>query len=463
MISVSRERFEFVGNKVTIVADYLRHSPLAGYSLAFGLSSGAFLIEWIFDPVLAVAPFLSFFPAIALSALLGGWRAGLFSAVILALLAWYFVIPPRYSFALTSLQDGVLLLFYCLASGLTLLIVILLDLMRAALQASESRFRLATLATNDGVWDHDLATGRVWWNENYNRLFGPRPYASATSQAWWLDKIHPDDRQSVSRAYDAALRGSEDRWTLEYRFIRPDGVEVPVADRAYIARDKNGKPTRILGALMDLTSQKRAEERIVFLMNEVNHRAKNVLGVVSAIALNTARDSDPNSFLERFSERLAALSANYDLVVKNDWRGVDVLDLAASQLSPFKDLFGTRICFHGPKAVLTPAAAQTIGMALHELATNAAKHGALSCASGAVDINWRLLDTEDGQRFLIRWQETGVSIGPPKKKGFGYKVIHTMAAQALEADVFLDYGPSGLIWRLDAPAANTLKIPSIAA
>jgi hypothetical protein len=102
------------------------------------------LIEWIFDSILRTAPFLSFFPAIALSALLGGWRPGLFSAAILALLGWYFIIPPKYSFAVATLQDGVLLFFYCFASGLTLLIVILLDRMRS--QASAAHHRAEIIA-----------------------------------------------------------------------------------------------------------------------------------------------------------------------------------------------------------------------------------------------------------------------------------------------------------------------------
>src|SRR5258706_15581649 len=122
-------------------------------------------------------------------------------------------------------------------------------------------------------------------------------------------------------------------------------------------------------------------------MREINHRAKNMLSVVDAIAHQTAT-RNPEDFVERFSDRVQALSANQDLLVRNEWKGVDIADLVRAQLAHFADLIGSRIAVHGPKLRLNAASAQAIGLALHELATNAGKYGALSTDRGRVDLRW---------------------------------------------------------------------------
>jgi two-component sensor histidine kinase len=138
----------------------------------------------------------------------------------------------------------------------------------------------------------------------------------------------------------------------------------------------------------DISAQKAYEEQIRLLMREANHRAKNILSIVQAIARQTTA-REPEDFIRRFTERLQALSANQDLLVRNEWHGVDVEDLARAQLAHFADLVGSRIATHGPKLRLNAAAAQAIGLAMHELATNAGKYGALSTGKGRVDVGWR--------------------------------------------------------------------------
>src|SRR5262249_8046518 len=137
----------------------------------------------------------------------------------------------------------------------------------------------------------------------------------------------------------------------------------------------------------DITGRKRAEEQLRLLMREMNHRAKNMLGVVDAIAHQTAT-RNPDDFIERFSERIQALAANQDLLVRNEWKGVEVESLVRAQLAHFADLIGSRIAVQGLPLRLNPVGAQAIGLALHELATNAGKYGALSNDAGRVDIRW---------------------------------------------------------------------------
>jgi len=188
-------------------------------------------------------------------------------------------------------------------------------------------------------------------------------------------------------------------------------------------------------------------------MREVNHRAKNMLSVVDAIAHQTAA-RNPEDFIERFSERIQALSANQDLLVRNEWNGVEIADLVRAQLAHFADLIGSRIAMHGPKLRLNPASAQAIGLALHELATNAGKYGALSTDRGRVDVSWGT----DGDTLTMGWTEReGPPVSAPKRRGFGTIVMEAMAERSVDGKVDLDYAPSGLTWRLTCPAANALE------
>jgi PAS domain S-box-containing protein len=160
----------------------------------------------------------------------------------------------------------------------------------------------------------------------------------------------------------------------------------------------------------DVTDQKAHEEQIQLLMQEINHRARNLLSLVQAIARQTAT-RDPENFIERFTERIQALAANQDLLVRNEWQGVNLEDLVRTQLAHFIDLVGSRITVHGSPVRLNAAAAQAIGLALHELATNAGKYGALSVETGRVDVGWRL----DGNMFAMSWTEcNGPPVFPPK-------------------------------------------------
>jgi two-component sensor histidine kinase len=172
-----------------------------------------------------------------------------------------------------------------------------------------------------------------------------------------------------------------------------------------------------------------------------------------AIAHQTATQN-PEDFIERFSDRIQALSANQDLLVRNEWNGVEVEDLARAQLAPFAGLIGSRIAVHGPKLRLKAASAQAIGLALHELATNAGKYGALSTNTGRVDIFWGC----DGDTFTMSWTEReGPPVSAPKRRGFGTIVMQAMTERSMDGAVNLDYAPSGLTWRLTCPAVNALE------
>jgi two-component sensor histidine kinase len=188
-------------------------------------------------------------------------------------------------------------------------------------------------------------------------------------------------------------------------------------------------------------------------MREVDHRAKNMLSLVQAIARQSAA-REPEDFVTRFTERVQALAANQDLLIRHEWHGVDVEDLVRAQLAHFADLVGSRIAVHGPKVRLNAAAAQGVGLALHELATNGGKYGALSTDAGRMDIGWGT----EGDAFTRTWTEReGPPVCAPHRRGFGTTVMKEMIERSLDGTFDLDYAPSGMTWHFACPAANALE------
>jgi FixJ family two-component response regulator/two-component sensor histidine kinase len=203
----------------------------------------------------------------------------------------------------------------------------------------------------------------------------------------------------------------------------------------------------------DLIERSLAEQRTKVLLREVSHRAKNILAVVQAMARQTAGEEDAKTFVQHFLARLAGLAATQELLLQSDWLGVEARELVRSQLAHVDDFVGTRVTFKGPSLRFNPAAAQTIGMALHELATNAIKYGALSNNEGVVVVNWSV--TTDC--LVMRWRERGgPTVVPPQRQGFGYTVLVRMVEHALDAEADLAYPSSGLDWRINAPIAVVL-------
>jgi PAS domain S-box-containing protein len=300
-------------------------------------------------------------------------------------------------------------------------------------------------------------------------LFDDREQILAISQSWLEQTGY--SREELHRVEDWTARAYGDRSGEVLEQIRQMISTEPEAQPAELMiRTKDGRErlwsfvSSALGAqsdgqrlfvcvAQDVTERKAHEEQVHLLMREVNHRAKNMLSLVQAIARQTAA-REPEDFIGHFTERIQALAANQDLLIRNEWQGVDVEDLVRAQLAHFADLVGSRITVHGPKLRLNAAAAQAIGLALHELATNAGKYGALSVDAGRVEVGWRF----DGDLFAISWTErNGPPVSPPERRGFGTTVITSMAKRTVDGEVQLDYARSGVMWRLHCPAANALE------
>jgi len=233
----------------------------------------------------------------------------------------------------------------------------------------------------------------------------------------------------------------------------------PVEFKPTLVSEANAIGTALVEAA-ELRAQ--AEQQILLLMREVNHRSKNMLAVVQAIARQMP-SNDPKQFVRQFSDRIVGLAASQDLLIESNWQGVRVADLVRSQLALFRELIGTRIEISGPPVRLQPPAAQAIGMALHELATNASKYGALSDAKGRLCVSWRMQRAGEEREFVLVWaEEEGPPVKPPERRGFGYTIMVAMVEKSLDATVDIDYAPGGLVWKVVAPARCTFEAPETA-
>jgi len=208
----------------------------------------------------------------------------------------------------------------------------------------------------------------------------------------------------------------------------------------------------------DLSERQRYEEHVKLLLREINHRSKNLLAVVQAIAIQTASTSDPQEFARDFTRRLQALAASQDLVTEGNWTDVGLAELVRSQLAHLESFSSDRISIGGPNVRIIPSAAQAIGLALHELATNALKYGALSNSDGSITVSWTRQSAAPQASLRLLWIEKGgPPLRPPNRRGFGHTVLEKMSALALDAEVKLDFAPEGLVWSAVIPAQNIAK------
>jgi PAS domain S-box-containing protein len=439
----------------------LRPGTVGAYALAFTSAGVATVLRLAVDPYVEGVPFITFWPAVIITALISGLGAGLFCVALSAAASDLFVLEPRWSFYVQNPADVADLLLFVLLACFCVTIIsqmrdaIERDQARKALQASKDHLQLALDAAQLGSWRYDTLTRMVSGDKRCQEIFDVAVNKAAIEEL--LKPVHPDDAERLWAAIEASLDPVDPKRTAtEFRLrLRGDTIRwVETLGLPYFESAGGGRRAiSMVGTAQDITERKEREEKEHLLMREVNHRAKNMLSVVDSIAHQTAT-RNPENFIERFSERIQALSANQDLLVRNEWNGVKIEDLVRAQLAHFADLIGSRISVRGPTLRLNAASAQAIGLALHELATNAGKYGALSTDAGRLDIGWRA----DGDTFTMNWTErVGPPVSAPKQCGFGTTVIEAMVERSVSGAVDLHYPRSGLTWRLTCPAVNALE------
>lgn len=327
----------------------------------------------------------------------------------------------------------------------------------ADLARSEARYRAAVITGRIAAWETDMVTLTRHWTKEGMELFGidlpdGRGKVRGPDDEFWR-ALHPDDKHMMAEFHRTA--DEQDSYPCEYRIVRPDGRVLWVSGRGrVVSRGPDGKAQRVANIVVDVTDRKKAEEHVQMLMREISHRSKNLLAVVQAIAGQTARRAETlGDFRERFGRRLRSLAASHDLLVTKNWQGAPLRELVREQLAAFAER-GARLDLDGPDIVLSAAAAQTIGMALHELATNATKYGSWSVPGGRVAIEWQI-ERGDEPMLRLAWVESGgPPVRPPVRKGFGHVVFEQMVAQQLGGEVQADYARAGLCWKLTMPLAS---------
>lgn len=325
----------------------------------------------------------------------------------------------------------------------------------ADLEESEERLRRASEAAGFGVFDYRPQTDRVRWSASLARLFGRKDEELELEGSEIIELLLEQDRPHLNARWSEIIR-TIGPFEIEFRIRRPDG-----AIRWLMERGESSGPIdpvtgvvqRVTGTIIDITDRKNREEQIQLLMREVNHRSKNTLGLVQAIARQTGGETR-DEFKQRFFDRLRSLATAQDLLINEGYTGLDIHDLIKSQLAHFAEALDGRVIVEGPALRLNATAAQCLGMALHELATNAAKYGALSNDRGTVRVMWQA----NAPTFDIRWIERGgPTVTPPASRGFGTTVIGYMIKASLKATVNVDYRAEGIEWSVTGPLAAVVN------
>jgi PAS domain S-box-containing protein len=316
------------------------------------------------------------------------------------------------------------------------------------LRSREEHFRLLADSLPQLVWTA-RPDGRIEYTNARRENYG------AIGNTDWEGIIHPDDRRPTAEAWLRA-REAAVPYEMEHRLLVSGKGYAWHLSRASPLLDAQGAVVRWYGATTDIDEQKHREANIQHLMGEVNHRSRNLLAVAQAIARSgVANAKTVPEFQERYSERLLGLAASQDLLTDRNWRGVPLDLLVEAQTARCR---GKRLVSGGPEVLLTPNAAQTIGLALRELCDNALKHGALSKAGGEVSLIWRIDDGESGRKLEMIWQERGgPRVNPAAHPGFGKVVIERLTAAGLNASSTLSLEHEGVIWRLIAPLEDVVK------
>ncbi|MCX8293140.1 sensor histidine kinase [Phyllobacterium sp. 0TCS1.6A] len=311
-----------------------------------------------------------------------------------------------------------------------------------ALHREEDRNAVALEAGHVGSWVWDLKTGLFTGNKMAYSMLGLSEENPVTGEDVFR-AMHPDDFPLMKMAITRAMAHNED-YVGEFR-AASSGQWLLGRGRIF-ERDETGRPAVAVGVNIDITEAKSAGEKTRLLLRELNHRVKNTLAMLQSLARQTLnRTSDPAEFMEAFSGRLRAISEAHTLLSDREWSGISLVDLVTRQVEPYALYDSHQLELVGEDMILPPDHALGLGIALHELATNAAKHGAFSAAAGKVRVSWQTERGLDGSRVVIQWTEmNGPPVMPRGERGLGERLIERSLDKVISSSVRLSYPPTGM-------------------
>jgi PAS domain S-box-containing protein len=310
-----------------------------------------------------------------------------------------------------------------------------------ALGESEQRLRwLASIieSSDDAIVSRNLDGDITSWNKGAERVYG---YSAEEAIGQPFTIVIPEDRQNEEREILARIKRGEHIDHFETVRRHKHGTPVVVSLSVSPVKDAEGRIVGVSKIARDITEQKRNQEQIATLAREAEHRSKNLLANVQA-AINLSQADTSEGLKQVIEGRIRALANVHSLFVETRWIGAELSTIATQELAPYSEKDKTRVRIDGPQILLEPNAAQAIAAALHELATNAAKYGALSVANGEVNLKW---SHEQNGQLRLRWTETGgPAVQEPTRKGFGGQIIEQVIAQ-LKGKTHFDWRSEGLV------------------
>jgi len=320
---------------------------------------------------------------------------------------------------------------------------------RLALERERRTFDMAMIASKMGTWRYTIADNICVYDENAQRLYGLTEARFLHDDEGVKGKFHPDDMDLMwARVAEALDPAGEGRYEVEYRVKQLDGSWRWLSAWGLVEFEGEGpdrKAVAIAGASRDLTELKQAEELQRLLVNELNHRVKNTLATVQSITSQTLRAApDPGAACDAIEDRIISLARVHDLLTARSWSGADLRDVARRAMQPFA---AAQLDLAGPSIDVPPQHALALSLALHELATNAAKYGALSVPGGRVSISW----SQESGMLRLTWREAGgPPVSPPTRRGFGSRLLEA-SLRDLRGQSRLDYAPDGVRADFSAP------------
>jgi PAS domain S-box-containing protein len=309
-----------------------------------------------------------------------------------------------------------------------------------AVRRSEQRLDLAVGAHKIGIFDWHVPSGRATWNGEMEDIFGIARGSFEGHTEHFRRRVLPEDLARIEADTAAAIASGREVVTYEFRIRRADGEVRWIEGAARYVFDADGQPWRMVGTNIDITDRKLGEQHQRLLINELNHRVKNTLAIVQAIAWQSFRSAGvAPPARDAFEGRLAALAAAHDVLTQQNWEAAGIGRILEVATAPHHT---GRLTLAGPAVDLEPKTAVAVGLAAHELATNAVKHGALSMPEGRVDVCW----TADDGVLRLTWRESGgPPVTAPVQRGFGSRLLEQGLAEELAGSVTLDFRPEGLV------------------
>jgi two-component sensor histidine kinase/DNA-binding response OmpR family regulator len=331
-----------------------------------------------------------------------------------------------------------------------------LEASNARLVQTEQGRSLALAAGQMGSWEWEVGCPELKWDEGQHRIFGVDPHQFTPAVDNIQGLVHPEDWEALRQMVERMSKNARTQQT-EFRVIRPNGETRWCTGTAAASVDSQGRVARISGVTIDITDRKEAEERQTLLAREVDHRARNALAVIQSI-IRLTRARSVEDYVAAIEGRIKALARAHTLLSDSRWHGADLATLVAEELAPYRT--GDKVAMNGPDVSLEPSTAQGLALALHELATNAAKHGALSSISGKLSLAWQLRP----DALVLEWNESGgPPITPPASRSFGLRVIRASIEQQLSGETTFDWDPKGLHCSVSIPRRDAMKARDFAA